>query len=117
MIANVCDFLPLCANCILSHVSIFLCTNCRTIECQNIFSKILQTCKIDCEIAIAAALELAPVVIQIIFFVLVSLLNWPNLSLQAESIDAPRYIPANSKVDKMHFKECLIEMFQVRAKT
>lgn len=33
--------------------------------------------------------------------------------LQAESIDSPRYIPTSGgKVDKIHFKECLIEMLQ-----
>merc|ERR1711994_1038963 len=35
--------------------------------------------------------------------------------LQAESMDTPSYVPATSasmKVDKMHFKECLIEMLQ-----
>ena len=32
---------------------------------------------------------------------------------QAESMEAqPTYIPTPSKVDKMHFKECLIEMLQ-----
>ena len=37
----------------------------------------------------------------------------PN-TFQAESIEAPRYIPSSTTVDKMHFKECLIEMFQVK---
>jgi cleavage and polyadenylation specificity factor subunit 3 len=32
--------------------------------------------------------------------------------LQADSIDTPRYIPTSAKVDKIHFKECLIEMLQ-----
>lgn len=32
--------------------------------------------------------------------------------LQAESIEKPRYIPTNAKVDMMHFKECLVEMLQ-----
>ena len=35
--------------------------------------------------------------------------------LQAESMEVPSYIPASAssmKVDKMHFKECLIEMLQ-----
>lgn len=35
--------------------------------------------------------------------------------LQADSMDKPSYIPASAasmKVDKMHFKECLIEMLQ-----
>ena len=35
--------------------------------------------------------------------------------LQAESMDMPSYIPASAasmKIDKMHFKECLIEMLQ-----
>ena len=35
--------------------------------------------------------------------------------LQAESMDAPSYIPSSMaamRVDKMHFKECLIEMLQ-----
>ena len=36
--------------------------------------------------------------------------------LQAESMETtPSYVPAiGSKEDKMHFKECLIEMLQVR---
>ena len=34
--------------------------------------------------------------------------------LQAESMDPPSYVPTlSSKEDKMHFKECLIEMLQV----
>ena len=32
--------------------------------------------------------------------------------LQADSIDTPKYIPSSAKVDKIHFKECLIEMLQ-----
>ncbi|XP_040568455.1 cleavage and polyadenylation specificity factor 73 [Lepeophtheirus salmonis] len=32
--------------------------------------------------------------------------------LQAESLDTPQYIPANARVDKMHFKECCIELLQ-----
>merc|ERR1739848_945226 len=35
--------------------------------------------------------------------------------LQAESMETPSYVPTTSasmKVDKMHFKECLIEMLQ-----
>ena len=32
--------------------------------------------------------------------------------LQAESIDKPGYIPASNRIDKIHFKECLIEMLQ-----
>ncbi len=32
--------------------------------------------------------------------------------LQAETIETPRYIPASARVDKIHFKECLIEMLQ-----
>merc|ERR1712156_404797 len=35
--------------------------------------------------------------------------------LQAESMDTPSYVPTTSasmKVDKMHFKECLIELLQ-----
>ena len=40
----------------------------------------------------------------------------PN-TFQAESIEAPRYIPSSTTVDKMHFKECLIEMFQVKMPT
>ena len=34
--------------------------------------------------------------------------------LQADSIDTPKYIPSSAKVDKIHFKECLIEMLQGR---
>ena len=36
--------------------------------------------------------------------------------LQAESMEStPSYVPSiNSKEDKMHFKECLIEMLQVQ---
>jgi len=33
--------------------------------------------------------------------------------LQAETVDNPRYVPATAKVDRIHFKECLIEMLQV----
>ena len=37
--------------------------------------------------------------------------------LQAESMESmPSYIPNISKEDKMHFKECLIEMLQVSTK-
>jgi len=32
--------------------------------------------------------------------------------LQAESMDSPAYLPPPAKVDKMHFKECLIELLQ-----
>jgi len=32
--------------------------------------------------------------------------------LQAESVETPRYLPPNPKVDKLHFKECLIELLQ-----
>ena len=35
--------------------------------------------------------------------------------LQSESIEVPAYIPASAAsmtIDKMHFKECLIEMLQ-----
>ena len=32
--------------------------------------------------------------------------------LQADSMEKPSYIPASTRVDKMHFKECLIEMLQ-----
>jgi len=32
--------------------------------------------------------------------------------LQAESLESPRYLPPTAKVDKMHFKECLIELLQ-----
>ena len=37
--------------------------------------------------------------------------------LQADSIDTPKYIPSSAKVDKIHFKECLIEMVQGRTRT
>merc|ERR1712059_218185 len=32
--------------------------------------------------------------------------------LQADTVDSPRYLPPSAKVDKMHFKECLIELLQ-----
>jgi len=32
--------------------------------------------------------------------------------LQAETLDSPRYLPPTAKVDKQHFKECLIELLQ-----
>ena len=32
--------------------------------------------------------------------------------LQAESIDGPKYLPSSNKIDKKHFKECLIELLQ-----
>ncbi|XP_023331965.1 cleavage and polyadenylation specificity factor 73 [Eurytemora carolleeae] len=32
--------------------------------------------------------------------------------LQAESMECPNYLPPPAKVDKMHFKECLIELLQ-----
>ncbi len=34
------------------------------------------------------------------------------LAEQTESTDTPRYIPSTAKVDKIHFKECLIETLQ-----
>ena len=34
--------------------------------------------------------------------------------LQAESIDTPKYIPSSATADRLHFKECLIEMLQVQ---
>jgi len=32
--------------------------------------------------------------------------------LQAESMDCPNYLPPPTKIDKLHFKECLIELLQ-----
>jgi len=32
--------------------------------------------------------------------------------LQAESMDCPTYLPPPTKIDKLHFKECLIELLQ-----
>jgi len=32
--------------------------------------------------------------------------------LQAESLDSPKYLPPSNKLDKKHFKECLIELLQ-----
>ena len=32
--------------------------------------------------------------------------------LQAESLDSPKYLPPSNKLDKNHFKECLIELLQ-----
>merc|ERR1712083_286024 len=32
--------------------------------------------------------------------------------LQAETLDSPRYLPPTNKIDKNHFKECLIELLQ-----
>merc|ERR1712203_1146943 len=32
--------------------------------------------------------------------------------LQAESLDSPKYLPPATKADKLHFKECLIELLQ-----
>lgn len=32
--------------------------------------------------------------------------------LQAETLDSPRYLPPTAKADKLHFKECLIELLQ-----
>ncbi|CAB4065623.1 CPSF3 [Lepeophtheirus salmonis] len=37
-------------------------------------------------------------------------LEW--IASPAESLDTPQYIPANARVDKMHFKECCIELLQ-----
>jgi len=32
--------------------------------------------------------------------------------LQAETLDSPKYLPPSNKLDKNHFKECLIELLQ-----
>ena len=32
--------------------------------------------------------------------------------LQAESLDSPKHLPPSNKMDKMHYKECLIELLQ-----
>merc|ERR1712098_580901 len=32
--------------------------------------------------------------------------------LQAESLDSPKYLSPTNKIDKNHFKECLIELLQ-----
>ena len=33
---------------------------------------------------------------------------------QAEGLESPKYLPAATKADLLHFKECLIELLQVR---
>ena len=35
-----------------------------------------------------------------------------SILCKAESMDSPAYLPPPAKVDKMHFKECLIEFIQ-----
>ena len=36
-----------------------------------------------------------------------------TFDFQAESLESPKYLPPATKADKLHFKECLIELLQV----
>ena len=36
-----------------------------------------------------------------------------TFDFKAESLDSPKYLPPATKADKLHFKECLIELLQV----